>query len=92
MSLRDLFVTNIVIFINLVIYRILLIIRNEILLVFHVLNFVPEKHSRLPVFISFHSIHVQNTQKCLQLQSNPRKSGKFFSMNTKQYTVLKMIY
>ena len=46
-------------------YHILFIICGEKLLLFHVFTFIPEKNvcGFLPVFISFHSIHVQNLPK-----------------------------
>ena len=44
-------------------YCILLIIRGEKVLLFHVFTFIPKKLSWLPVFTSFHSIHVQKLAK-----------------------------
>ena len=44
-------------------YHVLLIIRSEKLLLFHVFTFIPEKRSRLPAFTSFHSIYMQNLPK-----------------------------
>ena len=71
------------------IYRILLIIHNENFLLFHTsLPSFLKKRSQLPAFTSFHSIHMQKfAKKLLRLQSNPRKTRKFFTTNDKQYTV-----
>ena len=42
---------------------ILLIIQGEKVLLFHIFTFIPKKLSWLPVFTSFHSIHVQKLAK-----------------------------
>ena len=44
-------------------YCILLIIRGEKVLLFHIFTFIPKKLSWLPVFTSFHSIHMQKLAK-----------------------------
>ena len=69
-------------------YSILLTIRGEGVLLFHIFTFIPEKPSQLPAFTNFHNIHVQNLPKNSRLQSNPQKRKTFpRTTNNKQYTV-----
>ena len=54
------------------------------ILLFHILPSFHKKCSWLPAFTSFHTIHMQKFAKILsRLQSNPRKTQKFFTANNK---------
>ena len=69
------------------VYRILLIVHGKKLSLF--LIFTMKKHSQLPAYTNFHSIHMHKLVKKLsQLWSHPRQTLMFFTANNKHYTLL----